>query len=50
MERIFLQKEQPKELSMVEIFGENLWRGVHEETNDQIMSRVEEHNAFSNNL
>ena len=50
MEMFFLQKEQPKELFMGEIFGKNLWGGVHEETNDQTISRVGEQNAFSNNL
>ena len=50
MERFFLQKEQPKELFMGEIFGKNLWGGVHEETNDHIISMVGEQNAFSSNL
>ena len=50
MERFFLEKEQPKELFMGEIFGKNLWGGVHEETNDHIISMVGEQNAFSSNL
>ena len=50
MERFFLEKEQPKELFMGEIFGKNLWGGVHEETNDHIISMVGEQNTFSSNL
>ena len=34
---IFFQKELPKKLFMGETFGENLWRGVHGGTNDQII-------------
>ena len=36
----------PKMLFIGEIFGENLWRGVHGGTNDQIIGQ----DAFSNNL
>ena len=47
MEGFFFQKELPKMLFMGETFGENLWRGVHGGTNDQIMGGQD---AFSNNL
>ena len=34
-----LQKELPKKLFMREIFGKNLWGGVHGGANDQVTSR-----------
>ena len=34
---IVFQKELPKTLFMGENFGENLWRGLHVGTNDQII-------------